>query len=721
MSKAEEVVPLERTRNIGIVAHIDAGKTTTTERILFYTGRVHRIGEVDEGTATMDWMQQEKERGITITSAATTCYWRRKVNGEEKLFRINLIDTPGHVDFTVEVERSLRVLDGAVVILCGVGGVQPQTETVWRQANKYNVPRIAYINKLDRTGADFHSVVHQMRERLKCKAVLVQIPIGQEEDFKGVVDLVEYEAVYWEDELGTVIRRCAIPESIEPIAEIFRKALIEWIAEVDDEVLETYLEEGTVQPQVLRNAIRRHALNGTIVPVLCGASLQNKGVQPLLDAIVDYLPSPLDIGFVEGVDPKTGEKIRRRLVKEEPFCALAFKIQTDPYVGRLTYVRVYSGAIKAGDIVYNFSRDCKERVSRILRMHANYREEVDEAVAGDIVALVGLKNTFTGDTIGDVKHPILLEHIEFPEPVIMKAVEPKTKAEEEKLMQALQKLVHEDPTLLLKFDKETGQTILAGMGELHLEIAEDRLRREFGVEARFGQPQVAYQETVLSSAVGEGKYIRQTGGKGQYGHVVLLVEPRKGKGLEFENMIKGGVIPDVFIPAIEAGVKEAADRGVLAGYPVVDVKVSLIDGSYHEVDSSEIAFKLAAMMAFKNACRKAKMTLLEPIMKLEIITPKEYIGDVLADLNSRRASIKGMREGVGEVYIIDAEVPLAEVFGYATQLRSLTQGRAIYTMEPSHYAVVPQDVAKQIIQKRGYGSLDIYLPMMDSEAIGTRT
>lgn len=717
---SEGQLPIELTRNIGIVAHIDAGKTTTTERILFYTGRVHRIGEVDEGTATMDWMQQEKERGITITSAATTCYWRRRINGDEKVYRINIIDTPGHVDFTAEVERSLRVLDGAVIILCGVGGVQPQTETVWRQADKYKVPRIAYINKLDRVGADFHSVVHQMRERLKCKAVLLQIPIGQEEDFRGIIDLIDFKAIYWEDEFGTVMSHAPVPPSLEPIGEIFRKALIEWVAETDDELLEKYLETGTASPNDLRKAIRRCTIRGEIVPVLCGASLKNKGVQPLLDGIVDYLPSPLDIEFVDGTNPKTGERIKRRLVEDEPLCLLSFKIQTDPYVGRLTYVRVYSGTLRSGETIYNFSRGCKERVSRVLRMHANYREEIDEARAGDIVALVGLRNTFTGDTLGHPEHPILLEHIEFPEPVLFKAVEPRTKAEEEKLIEGLLKLVHEDPTLSLKFDKETGQTILAGMGELHLEIAEDRLRREFGVVARFGQPQVAYQETILGFAIGEGKYIRQTGGRGQYGHVVLRVEPLgRGKGVEFENKIKGGVIPESFIPAIEAGVREAADRGILAGYPIVDIKAILIDGSYHEVDSSEYAFKIAAMEAFKNACKKAKITLLEPIMKLEIITPKEYVGEVLADLNARRASIKGMQEGTGGVLIIDAEVPLAEVFGYATQLRSLTQGRAVYTMEPSHYAPVPFDVARQIISKRGYSTLDIFVPVENGKAIGS--
>ncbi|HID06428.1 MAG TPA: elongation factor G, partial [Armatimonadetes bacterium] len=673
------------------------------------------IGEVDEGTATMDWMEQERERGITITSAATTCYWRRQVSGDAELYRINIIDTPGHVDFTVEVERSLRVLDGAVVILCAVGGVQPQTETVWRQANKYNVPRIAYINKLDRIGADFHSVVHQMRERLGCKAVLVQIPIGREEDFRGVVDLIEYEAIFWTDEMGTEMQRTPIPSEIEPIADIFRKALIEWIAEMDDEPLEKYLERGMLSAEELRSAIRRYTLRCELVPVLCGASLKNKGVQPLLDAIVDYLPSPLDIGVVQGIDPKTGESIQRRLTDTEPLCAFAFKIQTDPYVGRLTYTRIYSGVLSQGDTVYNFTRNKKERVSRILRMHANYRDEVTEARGGDIVALVGLRHTVTGDTIGDPKYPILLEKIEFPEPVIFRSVEPRTKAEEERLMQALTKLVQEDPTLNLRFDRETGQTILAGMGELHLEIAEDRLQREFGVSARFGQPQVAYQETIAGTATAQGKYIRQTGGHGQYGHVVLRVQPvERGSGIAFENAIKGGIIPDTFIPAIEAGVREAADTGVLAGYPVVDVKVTLLDGSYHEVDSSEFAFKLAATEAFRNACKKAGMTLLEPIMKLEIITPREYVGDVLADLNARRATIKGMREGPGGVHIVDADVPLAEVFGYATHLRSLTQGRAIYTMEPSHYAPVPAEVARQIILGRGYRSIDIFVPIAET-------
>ncbi len=698
--------PLDKTRNIGIAAHIDAGKTTTTERILFYTGRVHRIGSVDEGTATMDWMPQEKERGITIVAAATSCYWRRIYDNE--LFRINIIDTPGHVDFTAEVERALRVLDGMIAVFCGVGGVEPQSETVWRQANKYRVPRIAFVNKLDRVGSDFFTVVQQMRERLGANAVPIQLPIGSESDFKGVGDLIEMKAIYWVDELGTQIAFGPIPEDMTDLVAEYRQRLVEVAAEQDDELMEAYFEQGDLTPEQIRQGLRKGTLSFKVVPVLCGSALKNKGVQPLLDAVCDFLPSPLDIEVVHGTHPRTGEVIKRSLTDEEPFCALAFKIQTDPYVGRLVYLRVYSGVLTKGEAVYNSVKDTNERIMRILRMHANYREDIEEARAGDIVAVVGPKATMTGDTLCDKAHPILLEQIEFPEPVIFRVIEAKDRAHEEKMVEALQKLVAEDPTLKLRYDQETGQLVLAGMGELQLEIVEDRLRREFGVQARLGKPQVAFRETIVRDATAEGRYIRQTGGRGQYGHVLLRIEPLpRGAGFEFVNQITGGVIPSEFIPAVEKGVREAMDTGVLAGYPVVDVRVILFDGSYHEVDSSELAFKLAAGIAFKEACKQAGMLLLEPIMVLEVLIPKEYLGDVLGDLTARRAKIKGVQELAGNAVMIEAEVPLAEVFGYATSLRSLTQGRGSYTMRPSHYEPVPVNIAERIILDRGY-SMSLY-------------
>jgi elongation factor G len=701
LAMTEGKFPLDKTRNIGIAAHIDAGKTTTTERILFYTGRVHRLGSVDEGTATMDWMPQEKERGITIVAAATSCYWRRLHDNE--LFRINIIDTPGHVDFTAEVERALRVLDGMIAIFCGVGGVEPQSETVWRQANKYRVPRIAFVNKLDRVGSDFFTVVQQMRERLDANAVPIQLPIGRESDFRGVVDLIEMKAIYWVDELGTQMEYGPIPEDMMELAMEYRQKLVEVAAEQDDELMEAYFEQGDLTPSQIRQGLRKGTLSFKVVPVLCGSALKNKGVQPLLDAVCDFLPSPLDIGVVRGTNPQTGEVIERKLTDEEPFCALAFKIQTDPYVGRLVYLRVYSGVLKKGESVYNSGKDTNERIMRILRMHANYREDIDEARAGDIVAVVGPKATMTGDTLCDEAHPILLEQIEFPEPVIFRVIEAKDRAHEEKMVDALQKLVAEDPTLRLRYDQETGQLVLAGMGELQLEIVEDRLRREFGVQARLGKPQVAFRETIAREAIAEGRYIRQTGGRGQYGHVWLKVEPLpRGAGFEFVNQITGGVIPSEFIPAVEKGVREAMEAGVLAGYPVVDVRVTLFDGSYHEVDSSELAFKLAAEIAFKEACKQAGMILLEPIMALEVLIPKEYLGDVLGDLTARRAKIKGVQELTGNAVMIEAEVPLAEVFGYATSLRSLTQGRGSYTMRPSHYEPVPVNIAERIILDRGY-------------------
>jgi len=683
--------PLSAIRNIGIVAHIDAGKTTTTERILFYTGRTHRLGEVDEGSATMDWMVQERERGITITSAATTCQWRHHT--------INIIDTPGHVDFTAEVERSLRVLDGAVVILSAVEGVQPQSETVWRQADRYGVPRVAFINKMDRTGADFFRTLAMMRDRLEARAVPVALPIGVEDGFEGIVDLIRMKSIIYTDDLGTRSDVTEIPDPLRARAAEYREQLLEAASEFDDAVAEKYLEGTPIAEDEIRSALRKGTISARIVPVLCGAAFRNKGVQPLLDAVVDYLPSPLDIPPVEGVNPKRQATERRAPDPDGPFCALAFKIVTDPYVGKLTYFRVYSGTLRAGSYVYNATRDAKERVSRILQMHANHREDIPEVSAGNVVAAVGLRATTTGDTLCDEAHPVILETIRFPEPVISVAVEPKTRADEEKLGAALAKLAEEDPTFKVRFDSETAQTIISGMGELHLEIITDRLLREFKVEANVGRPQVAYRETIRKAAAAEGRYIRQTGGRGQYGHVYLEVEPRpRGAGVEFTNKITGGAIPKEFIPAVAAGVREAADGGVLAGYPIVDVHTTLTDGSFHEVDSSEMAFKIAGSLAFKAAAERADPVLLEPVMKVEVVTPEPYMGDVIGDLNARRGRIAAMEQR-GALRIIAAEVPLAEMFGYATSLRSNTQGRATYTMEFAHYEEVPKNIAETLVTR----------------------
>jgi elongation factor G len=675
-------------RNIGIMAHIDAGKTTTTERILFYTGRTHKIGEVHEGTATMDFMPQEQERGITITSAATTCFWRDH--------RINIIDTPGHVDFTVEVERSLRVLDGAIAIFCAVGGVEPQSETVWRQADKYGVPRIAYVNKMDRIGADFFGVIEQMKDRLYTVPVIMQLPLGTEDQFEGIIDLVKMKAVYWLDEKGTKYEYREIPENYRDQAEEYRNQLIEHAAEFSDELMMKYLEGEEITEEEIKAAIRKGTLQAKITPVFCGSSFKNKGVQPLLDAVVDYLPSPLDLPPVRGVNPKTGQDEIRKPDENEPFTALAFKVMVDPYVGKITFFRVYSGKISAGSYVYNATKEKDERVSRILLMHANKREEREDATAGEIVAAVGLKDTTTGDTLCDKNHPIILESMDFPDPVINVAIEPKTKADQDKLSQALARLSEEDPTFRVSYDHETGQTLIWGMGELHLEIIVDRLMREFGVQANVGRPQVAYRETITKPVTNvEAKYIRQTGGRGQYGHVVINVEPAPGQNFVFEDKIVGGVIPKEFIPSVEKGVREALESGVLAGYPVVDVKVTLIDGSYHPVDSSDIAFKIAGSMAMKEAMQKASPVLLEPIMKVEVTVPEEYMGDVIGDLNSRRAKLEGM-ERRANLQVIKAYVPLAEMFGYATQLRSLTQGRGTFVMQFDHYDVVPNNIAEQV-------------------------
>jgi len=685
-------VPLNRLRNIGIMAHIDAGKTTTTERILFYTGKVHKLGEVHEGTAVMDWMEQEQERGITITAASTTCYW--------KDHQINIIDTPGHVDFTVEVERSLRVLDGAVAVFCAKGGVEPQSETVWRQADKYGVPRIAYVNKMDIIGADFYNVVKQIRERLGANPVPIQIPIGAEDTFRGIVDLVNEKAYIYTNDLGTEIQETPIPEEVKDQAEEYREKMIEALADVDEEIMTKYLEGEELTPEEIKSALRRACIAVKAVPVICGSSYRNKGVQLLLDAIVDYLPSPLDIPAVKGINPETGEEIERRASDDEPFSALAFKIMSDPYVGKLTYFRIYSGVLKAGSYVYNSTKNKKERIGRILRMHANHRQEMEEAMTGEIVAAVGLKDTTTGDTLCAEDKPIILESMQFPEPVIHVAIEPKTKADQEKMGIALQRLAEEDPTFRTYTDPETGQTIIAGMGELHLEIIVDRMFREFKVEANVGKPQVAYKETIRKAVKAEGKYIRQTGGRGQYGHVWLEIEPLEpGKGYEFVNKIVGGVIPKEYIPAVDAGVREALENGVLAGYPVVDVRVTLFDGSYHEVDSSEMAFKIAASLAFKEAMKKADPVLLEPIMKVEVVVPEEFMGDVIGDINSRRGHIEGMEPRSG-AQVIRGYVPLAEMFGYATDLRSKTQGRGTYTMQFSHYAEVPKNIAEAIINKK---------------------
>lgn len=683
--------PIERYRNMGFAAHIDAGKTTTTERVLFYSGRLHRLGEVDEGTATMDWMVQEKERGITITSAATTTFW--------KDHRINIIDTPGHVDFTVEVERSMRVLDGVVIIFDSVGGVQPQSETVWRQAARYQVPRLAYVNKMDRIGADFLRVVRQIRERLVSRPVLLQLPIGAEDAFIGVVDLVEMNAVVYEDELGMKFKRIPIPDNLAEEAKTHREQLIEAAAEADDYLLEKYMAEHTLNNAEIKMGIRKATIESKIVPVVCGSSFKNRGVQLLLDAIVDYLPSPGDKKAVAGLSPKTGAEETREPLDDQSFSALAFKIMSDPYVGRLTYFRVYSGVLTTGSYTLNSVKGRRERIGRLLQMHANKREEIDEIRAGDIAAAVGLKETTTGDTLCDAGRPIILEAIQFPEPVIFVAIEPKTTADQEKLGMALSKLAEEDPTFKIRADAETGQTIISGMGELHLEIIVDRLLREFRVEANVGKPQVAYKETILSEAEAEGKFIRQTGGRGQYGHVWVKVEPLEaGKGFEFVNEIVGGTIPREYIPAVESGIKEALTAGVLAGYPVIDVRTTLFDGSYHEVDSSEIAFKIAGSMAFKEGVRRSKPVLLEPIMKVEVVIPEQYMGDVIGNLSGRRGHIGELESHAG-IQTIRAKVPLAAMFGYATDLRSLTQGRGTFTMEFCEYRGVPKNVADQIIEK----------------------
>jgi elongation factor G len=685
-------IPLERTRNIGIMAHIDAGKTTTTERILYYTGVNYKIGEVHEGTATMDWMVQEQERGITITSAATTCFWRDH--------RINIIDTPGHVDFTIEVERSLRVLDGAIGVFCAVGGVEPQSETVWRQADKYRVPRLAFVNKMDRVGADFERVVSEIAGKLKARPVPIQLPLGREEGFQGVVDLVALKLVVWDEEsLGARYHEEPIPASLADEVAMAREKLIEAVADVDERLLERYLEGESLSEGEIRQALRRATLAMKIVPVLCGSAFKNKGVQPLLDAVVDYLPSPLDIPPVQGVNPQTGQPETRPTDDSAPFSALAFKIMSDPYVGTLTYFRVYSGCLRSGSYVFNATKGKKERIGRLLKMHANKREDIQEVWAGDIAAAVGLRDTTTGDTLTDESHPILLESIEFPEPVISVAIEPKTKADQERLGASLQKLAQEDPSFRVKVDPETGQTLISGMGELHLEIIVDRLLREFKVDANVGKPQVAYKETIRREVEQEGKFIRQTGGRGQYGHVKLRVTPLPaGSGFQFEDAIKGGVIPKEYIPAVEKGVREALETGVLAGYPVVDVKVTLFDGSYHEVDSSEIAFKIAASIAFKEACQRAHPVLLEPIMAVEVVTPEEFMGDVIGDLSSRRGKIVGMESRSG-AQVIEARVPLKEMFGYATDLRSMTQGRATYTMQFSHYEPAPQTIFEEVAAK----------------------
>ena len=684
-------VTLEKTRNIGIMAHIDAGKTTTTERILFYTGVNHKIGETHDGDATMDWMAQEQERGITITSAATTCFWKNH--------RINIIDTPGHVDFTVEVQRSLRVLDGSVTVLCAKGGVEPQSETVWRQADEYHVPRMIYVNKMDIMGADFYRVLDMVDERFKCNPVPIQLPIGSEDTFKGIVDLVEMDAEIYYDDLGKDVRREPIPDDMKELAEKYRAKLIEHVADQDDELMEKYFngEEFTVEE--IKRTIRKSTIENKMVPITCGTSYRNKGVQPLLDAIVDYMPAPTDVPAIKGVNPDTDEEEDRHSSDSEPFSALAFKIATDPYVGKLCFFRVYSGTLTAGSTVYNSVKDDDERMGRILQMHANHREDIDCVYAGDIAAAVGLKNTTTGDTLCDEKHPIILESMKFPDPVIRVAIEPKTKAGQEKMGIALQKLAEEDPTFKCYTDEETGQTIIAGMGELHLEIIVDRMLREFKVEANVGKPQVAYKETIRKPASSDTKYARQSGGKGQYGHVKINIEPNPNKGYEFVNNIVGGAIPKEYIEPANQGIQGAMPSGVIAGYPVVDVKVTLYDGSYHEVDSSEMAFKIAGSMAFKDASKKADPVLLEPIMKVTVIVPEEYMGDVIGDLNSRRGEIQGFEERTGAKQI-NAHVPLSEMFGYATDLRSKTQGRGQYVMEPDGYKEVPKSIAEKIISER---------------------
>ena len=682
---------LEKTRNIGIMAHIDAGKTTTTERILFYTGINHKIGEVHDGAATMDWMVQEQERGITITSAATTCHW--------KGHRINIIDTPGHVDFTVEVERSLRVLDGAVAVLTARGGVEPQTETVWRQAEKYNVPRMAYVNKMDITGADFFNVIKMMRERLNANAVAIQLPIGAEDTFKGIIDLIKMEAIIYEDDLGKVADEVAIPDDMKELAEEYREKLLEAVSEVDDDIAEKYLEGEEIGEAEIKAAIRKATVACQMCPVTCGTSYRNKGVQPMLDAVVDYMPAPTDIPPIQGVNPETEQEDHRPSSDSEPFSALAFKIMTDPFVGKLAFFRVYSGTLKSGSYVYNSTKGKKERIGRILQMHANNRKEIDTVYSGDIAAAVGLKDTTTGDTLCDEGHPIILESMEFPDPVISVAVEPSTKNDQEKMGVALQKLAEEDPTFKVHTDAETGQTIISGMGELHLQIIVDRMLREFKVDCKVGEPQVAYRETIRKTVEAEGKFVRQSGGHGQYGHCWLKIEPQEaGAGFAFENKIVGGVIPKEYIKPIEDGVRQAMEGGVLAGYPMVDIKATVYDGSFHEVDSSEAAFKIAGSMAFKNGAEKAAPVLLEPYVKVEVVVPEEYMGDVIGDLNSRRGRIDGMEPRNG-VQVINGFVPLSEMFGYSTDLRSKTQGRGNYSMEVSYYDEVPKNIADQIVAK----------------------
>ena len=684
-------VSLEKTRNIGIMAHIDAGKTTTSERILYYTGVNHKLGETHDGSATMDWMAQEQERGITITSAATTCFWKEH--------RINIIDTPGHVDFTVEVQRSLRVLDGSVTVLCAKGGVEPQSETVWRQADEYKVPRMIYVNKMDIMGADFYRVLKMIKERFNCNAVPVQLPIGSESDFKGIVDLVNNNAIVYYDDLGKDVRIEEIPEEMKDLAEEYRNNLIESVCEMDEELMEKYFEGEEPSVADMKRVIRKATISNDMVPVCCGTSYRNKGVQPLLDNIVDYMPAPTDIEAIKGVNPDTEEEEVRHSSDDEPFAALAFKIATDPFVGKLCFFRVYSGTVEAGTTVYNSVKDNRERLGRILQMHANHREDIDIVYAGDIAATVGLKNTTTGDTLCDQKSPIILESMNFPEPVIRVAIEPKTKAGQEKMGIGLQKLAEEDPTFRCYTDEETGQTIIAGMGELHLEIIVDRLLREFKVEANVGKPQVAYRETIRAAASSDTKYARQSGGKGQYGHVKINIEPNVDKGYEFVNNIVGGAIPKEYIGPVDAGIQGAMQSGVIAGYSMVDVKVTLYDGSYHEVDSSEMAFKIAGSMAFKDAAKKANPVLLEPIMKVVVITPEDYMGDVIGDLNSRRGEIQGFEDRTG-VKQINARVPLAEMFGYATDLRSKTQGRGQYVMEPDGYKEVPKSIAESIVTER---------------------
>ena len=688
---AGRAFPLEKTRNIGIMAHIDAGKTTTTERILFYTGRTHKIGEVHEGAATMDWMEQEQERGITITSAATTCQWLGH--------RINIIDTPGHVDFTVEVERSLRVLDGSVLVLAAKSGVQPQSETVWRQADKYKVPRMAYVNKMDMVGADFYACIDQMKERLNANAIAIELPIGAEDNFQGIVDLVKMRAFVHKDDLGKDIEECDIPEDLKAKAEEYRAIMIEAAAEQDDELMMKYLDGGELTEDEIRLGLRKGTIANTIVPVTCGSSYKNKGVQELLDAVVYYMPSPIDVEDIKGVTPD-GEETDRKTSDSEPFAALAFKIAADPFIGKLCFFRVYSGTLDAGSTVLNANKDKKERMGRIVLMHSNHREDIDKVYAGDIAAAVGLKEVTTGDTLCDIDHPVILESMEFPEPVIEIAIEPKDKVAQEKMGIALSKLAEEDPTFKTYTNHETGQTIIAGMGELHLDIIVDRLKREFKVECNVGKPQVSYKETIRNKVRVEGKFIRQSGGRGQYGHVWLEMEPLEpGSGIQFESKIVGGVVPKEYVKPTEEGVREAAESGILAGYPVIDFKATLVDGSYHDVDSSEMAFKIAGSMAFKEGCKQAKSVILEPIMRVEVTVPEEYMGDVIGDVNSRRGKMEGMEARSG-MQIIRAFIPLAEMFGYATDLRSRTQGRGTYAMEPSHYEEVPKSVFEKIVASR---------------------